>query len=163
MDWVTMARPGAKNLTSPMTNENSKSGDEVLKNTSSSELINPLLPDLLYPSESDEPVETVHCYLKQDQPLTVSQIKDWLMLPPAVYVEEMPEADFWEPVLTEQDWYGEAEKSRTAGFRKLKETIDSTLTLHQVFRVGEAELDVYLLGRQTDGERVGIKTKIIQT
>lgn len=146
-----------------MTNENTKSSDEVLKNIPFSDMAGPLLSDLLYPSESDEPIETVTCYLKQNDPLTVSQIKDWLMLPPAVYVEEIPESDFWEPVTTEQDWYGDEEKARTAKFRKLKETIESTLTVRQVFRVGESEMDVYLLGRQNDGERVGIKTKIVQT
>lgn len=146
-----------------MTNENSKSSDEVLKSVSFSEQIDPLLTDVLYPSESDEPVEMVSCYLNQEQPLTSSQIKDWLMLPPAIYVEEMPEADFWEPVITEQDWYGEDEKKRTATFRKLKEILDSTLTTHQVFRVGDSEVAVYLLGRQSDGGRVGLKTKIVQT
>ena len=146
-----------------MTNENAKSSDEVLKIISFSEQAAPLLPDLLYPSESDEPIEPVTCYLKQNDPLTVSQIKDWLMLPPSIYVEEQPEADFWEPVITEQDWYGDEEKARTASFRKLKEIIDSTLTVHQVFRVGASEMDVYLLGRQNDGERAGIKTKVVQT
>ncbi|AKD55585.1 nuclease A inhibitor family protein [Spirosoma radiotolerans] len=146
-----------------MTNENSKSSDEVLKNSSFREQAGPLLSDLLYPSESDESIEPVTCYLKQTDPLTVSQIKDWLMLPPSIYVEEQPEADFWEPVTTEQDWYGDEEKARTASFQKLKETVESTLTVRQVFRVGESEMDVYLLGRQSDGERAGIKTKIIQT
>ena len=146
-----------------MTNENTKSSDEVLKNSLFSDQAGPLLPDLLYPSESDEPIEPVTCYLKQADPLTVSQIKDWLMLPPAMYVEEIPEADFWAPVITEQDWYGDEEKTRTASFQKLKETIESTLTVRQVFRVGESEMDVYLLGRQNDSERAGIKTKIVQT
>jgi hypothetical protein len=146
-----------------MTNETQKSSDEVLKNTLLSEQLTSLLPDLFYPSESDEPVELVSCYLKQDYPLTVSQIKDWLMLPPAIYVEETEESDFWAPVVQEEDWYGEDEKTRTATFRKLKEILEKELTVRQVFRVGESEKDVYLLGRQQDGERAGIKTKIVQT
>ena len=60
--------------------------------------IAPLLTDLLYPSESDEPIEAVETYLNMAEPLTVSHIKDWLMLPPSDYVEEQPEADFWAPV-----------------------------------------------------------------
>ena len=120
----------------------------------------PLLTDLLYPSESDEPLELVTCYLDQAEPLTVSQIKDWLMLPPAIYVNELPEAEFWEPVATEQDWYGEEEKDRTAKFRHLKELLDTQLTVRQVFQVGETELDTYLLGRQASGKRAGIKTTI---
>ncbi|WP_420146584.1 nuclease A inhibitor family protein [Spirosoma sp.] len=146
-----------------MTNEDPKSSDPVLENKSFSEQITPLLTDLLYPSESDEPLEAVTCYLKQSEPLTVSQIKDWQMLPPSIYVEEMPEADFWEPVTTEQDWYEEEEKTRAKKFQALKQFIEAQLTVRQVFRVGESEMDIYLLGRQADGERAGIKTKVVQT
>ncbi len=146
-----------------MTNENPKSSSEAPKNIPLSEQLNPLLANLLYPSESDEPVEAVTCYLKQADPLTVSQLKDWLMLPPSVYVEETPEVDFWEPVITEEDWYDDEEKARATRFQQLKAILETWLTVRQVFQVGESEIDVYLLGRQGDGERMGIKTKIVQT
>ncbi|CAN5628104.1 hypothetical protein BH09BAC4_BH09BAC4_37810 [soil metagenome] len=146
-----------------MTNEETKSSDPVADTTSFSEQIRPLLTDLLYPSESDESLEPVTCYLKQTEPLTVSQIKDWQMLPPSIYVEEIPENDFWEPVTIEQDWYADEEKARTTKFQQLKQFLEKELTVRQVFRVGETELDVFLLGRQADGERAGIKTKIVQT
>ena len=151
------------NLLIHMTNEEPKSSDPVAPNKPFSEQVSPLLTDLLYPSESDEPIEPVTCFLKQTEPLTISQIKDWLMLPPSFYVDEIPETDFWEPVITEQDWYGDEEKARTAKFQQLKQFLEKELTVRQVFRVGETEMDVYLLGRQTDGERVGIRTKIVQT
>ena len=146
-----------------MTNEEPKSSAPTQENKPLSDQINPLLTDLFYPSESDEPIETTTCYLKQAEPLTVSQIKDWQMLPPSVYVDEMPEAEFWEPVVTEQDWYGDDEKKRTARFVTLKTLMEKELTVRQVFRVGESEIDVYLLGRQADGKRAGLKTKIVQT
>ncbi|MBC3785779.1 nuclease A inhibitor family protein [Spirosoma utsteinense] len=147
-----------------MTNEEPKSTGPVSENMPSfPEQINPLLTGLFYPSESDEPLEAVTCYLDQTAPLTVSQIKDWQMLPPAIYVDEMPEAEFWEPVITDQDWYSDEEKQCTAQFQQLKKIMEETLTVRQVFRVGETERDVYFLGRQADGERTGFKTKIIQT
>lgn len=147
-----------------MTNEAPKSSDQPSEITSFSDRVTPLLTDLFYPSESDEPVETITCYLKQTNPLTVSQIKDWQMLPPAVYVEEISENDFWESVTTEQDWYTDEEKARTQTFQQLKQLLEDQLTVRQVFQVGETEMDVYLLGLTHDqSERSGIKTKIIQT
>ncbi|QKZ13791.1 nuclease A inhibitor family protein [Spirosoma sp. KUDC1026] len=125
--------------------------------------IQPLLTDLLYPSESDEPVELISCYLTQPEPLTVSQIKDWQMLPPSTFVDERPEEDFWKPVLTEQDWYGDEEKARTAKFQSLKRIVETSLTERQVFRAGESEIDVFLLGRLPSGERMGIKTMVVET
>lgn len=146
-----------------MTNEEPKSSGPTEENRSFPEQINPLLPGLFYPGESDEPIEPVTCYLDQAEPLTDSQVKDWLMLPPSVYVEQTPEGEFWEPVIAEQDWYGDDEKARTARFQQLKTLLDKTLTGRQVFRVGETEIDLYLLGRQADGSRAGIKTTTVQT
>ena len=71
-----------------MTNDEPKSSGPAPDATPFSEKFTPLLMDLRYPSESDEPLEPVTCYLDQEEPLTVSQIKDWQMLPPSVYVEE---------------------------------------------------------------------------
>ena len=146
-----------------MPNEEPTRSNPVPAATDFTEQVAPLLTDLLYPSESDEPIEVVTCYLKQPEPLLVTQVKEWLMLPPSVYVEETPEADFWEPVVTQQDWYGDEEKNRTDKFGQLKEAVEHSLTVRQVFRVGNTEIDVYLLGLQTTGERAGLKTKVVQT
>lgn len=147
-----------------MTNEEPKSTESVSESKPSFyDQINPLLTGLFYPSESDEPIEAVTCYLGQPEPLTVSQLKDWQMLPPAVYVDERPETEFWEPVTTDEEWYNEEEKQRTTQFKELKKTVETELTVRQVFCVGESEQDVYLLGRLANGERAGFKTKIVQT
>ncbi len=131
--------------------------------TSLKDLIDPLLTDLLYPSESDEPVTFVTCYLAQEAPLTEVQIKEWQMVPPSVYVEEGSVDDFWGPVLTDEDWYGDDEKKRTATFQKLKTLLDAHLTGQQVFRQGKTEITVYLLGRLADGTRAGIQTTVVES
>lgn len=147
-----------------MTNEQTDSNEAKSDNRSLEEQIGPLLNDLLYPSESDEPLTMVSCYFAQEEPLTVSQIKDWQMLPPSVFVEEVPEDWFWEPVITEQDWYGEEEKVRTTAYQQLKTLLEANLSVRQVFRVGDTEVDVYLLGRLPDGSgRTGVKTRVVET
>ncbi|NEU67718.1 nuclease A inhibitor family protein [Spirosoma agri] len=146
-----------------MTNEDPKSSGQPPEKTTLTDQLTGLLTDLRYPSESDEPVAFVTCYLNQKEPLTVSQIKDWQMLPPAVRVDEIPEAEFWEPVITDEDWYNDDEKARTKKFQQLKQLLESELTDRQVFYAGETEIDVFLLGIQTDGERAGIQTKLVQT
>ncbi|GAB4020383.1 nuclease A inhibitor family protein [Spirosoma koreense] len=146
-----------------MTNDEPKSTLPVSENGTFSDQVVPLVTNLLYPSESDEPVEPVSCPLSQTEPLTVSQIKEWLMQPPSVYVEERSEADFWDPVITNQDWYSDEEKKRTDTFQRLKQTLESQLSGRQVFWVGETEIDVYLIGLLATGERAGIKTRVVQT
>lgn len=144
-------------------NEGSDNRDQRTKTASLNDKLTPLLTDLFYPSESDEPVEFITCYLKQAEPLLVTQIQQWLMVPPEVYVEEVPEAEFWAPVTTGEDWYGEEEKERTARFGQLKQLLETELTDRQVFRVGAVEVDVYLLGRTANGERAGLKTRVVET
>ncbi len=126
-------------------------------------VISPLLTDLLYPSESDEPVKFVTCYLAQETPLTDVQLKEWQMVPPSTYVEERPVADFWSPVLTQEDWYGDEETKRTTAFQQLKAALDAHLTNQQLFRQGDTEITVYLLGRQADGTRAGVQTMVVES
>lgn len=145
----------------PKSDKNDQSEPEV---TPFSQQVTPLLADLLYPSESDEPIEPVDTYLRMAEPLTVSHIKDWLMLPPSNYVDEITEAEFWEPVVTIEEWFGDEEKAKATQFQQLKTYLETTLTDRQVFRVGQTEIDVYLLGKLKEGEpRVGLKTKVIET
>lgn len=164
--FLTGTIPARQETGSPlvsMTSDQPATPNQPTDSTSFTAQVQPLLPDLLYPSESDEPVEIVSCYLKQPEPLTVSQIKDWQMLTPSTFVEETTEEAFWKPVLTEQDWYGEEEKARTAAFQKLQQTLETSLTERQVFRAGETEIDIFLLGRLSSGERMGIKTRVVET
>jgi hypothetical protein len=126
-------------------------------------ILNPLLTDLLYPSESDEPVTFVTCYLAQEAPLTEVQLKEWQMIPPSTYVEERPVADFWEPVLTQEDWYDDEETKRTTTFQQLKTALDAHLTGQQLFRQGNTEITVYLLGRLADGTRAGLQTMVVES
>jgi hypothetical protein len=147
-------------MTYPEANSNVPEGPE---NTDFLTQIAPLLPSLLYPSESDEPIEPVETYLNGADPLTVSHIKDWLMLPPSVYVEEIPEADFWSSVVTIEEWFGEEERTQTEQFQQLQSVVEATLTERQVFRIGDVEIDVYLLGKPAEGSRVGLKTRVVET
>lgn len=146
-----------------MTNEFPEHRHPTADDKSFPDHINPLLAGLFYPSESDEPIERVTCDLRQAEPLTNSQLRDWLRLPPTVPVAEVPEAHFWEPVVTEQDWYSDEERAIAARFRQFRTDLENELTGRQVFHVGETEIDVYLLGRRVDGTRAGIWTKIVQT
>jgi hypothetical protein len=126
------------------------------------ESIGPLLTDLLFPSESDEPIEAITCPLKGDEPLTVLDLKNWLMLPPGIFAEDVPDNWLWDRV-TDQEWSDETEKSRNARFTALRQSLNSQLHNRQVFRVGDVEIEVYLLGQLPDGSRAGIKTKVIET
>jgi hypothetical protein len=122
-----------------------------------------LLKDLWYPSESDEPIEWVSLMVNGVTPLTISDLELVLGLPPETTVEEITAEQFWGPVVTVEDWYGEDEQAQVASFLKLKLLLESNLKNLQAFRVGQIEIDLYLLGQINDSEWGGLKTKVIET
>ncbi len=124
--------------------------------------LQPLLTDLLFPSESDEPVVMLTIPFDSPDPLSVSQLKNSLLIPSSMFAEEVPESWFWDAV-TDQDYTDDESKARNAQFANVKTLLDAQLTNRQVFRVGATEIDVYLLGQLPDGSRAGLQTKVIET
>jgi Nuclease A inhibitor-like protein len=117
---------------------------------------------LLYPSETDFPLE-FFSWDKQLQELTEDGVRKLTGHAPGVPVEEVGLAEFFEPVIAEQDWHGEREKESTERFRSLVDVLQRTLDDLRVYRVGETEVDAYIVGRTKDGEWAGLKTKLVET
>lgn len=117
---------------------------------------------LLYPSESDSPLE-YFSWGKQSRELTEDGVRRLTGHAADAPVEQVPLAEFFAPVTAEQDWYRAAEKASAARFRALAELLERSLAALRVYRVGATEIDAYIVGRSTDGEWAGLKTKLVET
>ena len=122
-----------------------------------------LLKDLLYPSESDEPIEWVNFQSSVLPPLTVSDLEFYQGFPLEVHVEEIAIENFWEPIITIEEWYEEDERVQVEKFLELKLLLETNLKNLQAFRAGQIEIDLYLLGQINENEWGGLKTKLIET
>ena len=121
-----------------------------------------LLEDLLYPSESDEPVEFLSLPWDGKEEISIQEFSELLDLPTAkTIVEEKPEG-FWSPVTTDQEWYGNEERERTVRFVELKRVLEDNLMYIHYFEVGDVEVALYLVG-QLDQRIMGIKTMAVRT
>ena len=100
---------------------------------------------------------------KSVYPVTTQQIQEWLELSADVQVEEETEEPFWLRVTVDEDWMDETEKHRNASFRALRQWIGQTLSNRCLFRVGQVEVDIYLLGRLPNLNWAGLKTKVVET
>ncbi len=115
--------------------------------------------DLLWSSESDYPFEVVTW-----QPGVE-------MTPAALFnnndakqpIATTTLADFFAPALTVEDWYEAAERQQVDRYTELLHAIESNLTEVRVFRVGEIEIAVYIIGKTPTGELVGLKTHVVET
>ncbi|WP_373546149.1 nuclease A inhibitor family protein [Chamaesiphon sp.] len=116
--------------------------------------------DLLWSSESDYPFEIVTW--KQGIEMTptalFSDIDD-----ADRSIESMTLTDLFAPVLTVEDWYEAAELKQVDRYTELFHAIESNLAEVQVFRVGEVEIAIYIVGKTSDGDILGLKTHVVET
>ena len=62
-----------------------------------------------------------------------------------------------------QDWYGPEEKVTARRYRRLERLLRTSLSDLEGFKVGERDVDVYVIGKTPDGEFAGIATKAVET
>ena len=115
--------------------------------------------DLLWSSESDYPFEIV----------TWKQGVE--MNPTALFSRgddadrsiEITLTELFAPVLTVEDWYEAEEIAQVNRYTELFHAIESNLAQVQVFRVGEVEIAIYIIGKTPNGDLVGLKTHVVET
>ena len=116
--------------------------------------------DLLWSSESDYPFEIVTWEPGIELTPTdlFSNIYDTDLA-----VESTALTDLFEPVLTIEDWYEQAELELVDRYTNLLDSINTNLAEVQVFRVGEVEINIYIIGKTPTGDIVGLKTLSVET
>jgi hypothetical protein len=118
---------------------------------------------LQFPSETDAPIEPVAFPGAANGPVDARRILE-LTHPPGkapVRIENVD--DFFAPVTREQSWQNAQERQTVARFQQLVRVLKDNLADLQVFKIGGAESDVYVLGKTGQGDLAGIKTKVVET
>jgi Nuclease A inhibitor-like protein len=116
--------------------------------------------DLLWSSESDSPFEIVTWEpgIELNPSDLFSNIYDTDLA-----IESMDLADLLAPVIAVEDWYEAEELALVDRYQKLRQSIESNLSEVQVFRVGEVEIDIYIIGKTPAGDIIGLKTLAVET
>lgn len=122
------------------------------------DLLSQLSKDLLFPSESDYPLEP---FTWESATLTPETILARSLQPSDTAIEATTLEDFFAPVVTDQDWFDDEDRAIAQRFRDLQAAI-ATLENVQVFKVGTVEIEVYIVGA-IGPDLVGLKTTIIET
>ncbi len=116
--------------------------------------------DLLWMSESDYPFEIV-TWDQTTQMIPTDLFRNFAAA--SLAIETITLTDFFAPVLIVEDWYGAEELAQVNRYTDLLQAIDSNLNDVRVFRIGEIEIAVYIVGKTPDGDIVGLKTHVIET
>ncbi|MEA5490302.1 MULTISPECIES: nuclease A inhibitor family protein [Pseudanabaena] len=117
-----------------------------------------LAEGLLFPSESDYPLEP---FTWESATISPETILTRSQKPADTAIESITLEDFFAPVVTDEDWFEDEDRAITQRFRDLQAAI-ATLENVQVFRLGKIEIDVYIVGA-IGADVVGLKTTVIET
>ncbi|MEH2199101.1 nuclease A inhibitor family protein [Nostoc sp.] len=115
---------------------------------------------LLMMSESDYPFEVVQW--ESAAPATQEKI---LQLTGSQNLPiEVVELDYvFRNCAFEQEWHNELQKQDVKKFQTLIQTLKDNLSDIKVYRVGQINIDVYIIGQTKDGDLAGVVTKLVET
>lgn len=116
---------------------------------------------LLFPSETDAPIEPF--FWPGPAPVTpsVELVASYAEVE-AKAVKTQSLNAFFKPTVTEEEWHNAQEKAEVKRFQALLDVVKQSLEAVKVFRIGKVEIEVYAVGRVSDGY-AGFKTKVVET
>jgi Nuclease A inhibitor-like protein len=117
--------------------------------------------DLNWTSETDAPFGVMAWPLSAATP-SASQILEQAHLAPETSVETLDLNTFFEPTQP-QDWHSPEEQAIAKQFQALQSLLHQTLEDIQVFRCGDIEIDIYIVGRSQKGDWIVLHTKAVET
>ena len=112
---------------------------------------------LLMTSESEYPFEV---FTWESGQLNETTVLEKTGLKGTVKLVEID--DFFRNSVTAEDWHEDEEKEAVIKFQNLVNVLKTNLTDLQVYKIGNREIDVYIIGNTPDGI-AGVSTKVIET
>ena len=117
---------------------------------------------MLYTSETDSPFEIVH-WEKRDTILSSADLLSFIGQSSGLPVENVGLGEFFHDLIQDRDWHDAEAKKTVDKYRHLLTVLEEHLTDLRVFKVGEVEIDIYIVGRTAEGDWAGIMTTAVET
>jgi len=117
--------------------------------------------DLLYMSESDYPIEVVR--LDGYEQLSPEYLRKAAGTDSSAGVVETTVEEFFRVPGGEQEWKDEAQLVEARKYQHLRTLLEENLTEIKAYRVGEINIGVYVVGRSSEGNLLGIATRVVET
>ena len=118
---------------------------------------------LLFRSESDYPFEPFTHENPTHGPLAVPELLSWLGKPADTPVERQELAYFFRNHTREAPGASAAQTDLAHRFQQLQHVLAETLHEPAVYRVGQMQVQAYLIGQDPAGNFAGVTTTLIET
>lgn len=129
------------------------------KDNNFSDQIKTIVKDLYYISESDSEIFP----FVGEKATSVSADELLRQLGRTNPVEERDFEDLFKRLTTMQEWFGNEETATANKFSELKEMLLKNLKDVKVFKVGKIEVDIYIVGLNSESILTGVWTKAVET
>jgi hypothetical protein len=118
---------------------------------------------LVYQSETDAPVTPYRLDGFEGAELTEASLLAHLGRDAGTPVATVAVDEFFADLVADQEWYGDEERDMARRYRRLVRMLERALKDLKVYRVGEREVEIYVLGRTRTGEFAGVTTRAVET
>ena len=136
----------------------------ALRKTTLKAILTKATDGLLYLSESDYPFTYVQSRKRQEPDTSPAEILQQAVgHQPQGEIEEVAFTEWFGRLTQAQEWHTEEDKATVERYRHLQKVLKKYLTDLRVYRVGEIEVTIYVLGRTKQGRWAGLKTTAIET
>jgi hypothetical protein len=78
-------------------------------------------------------------------------------------VEEIELRTFFEKLTRDRDWHNGAQQRLTKRFAELEKLLTENLDDCKVFRFGTIRIDIFVVGRDGEGNLAGVRTVAVET
>ena len=117
---------------------------------------------LLYTSEADSSFEIVH-WAKRDSIRSSADLLKLIGQSSGLPIENVGLAEFFHDLILNQEWHDAEGKKTVERYRNLLAILKEQLTDLKVFKVGDVEIDIYIVGRMPAGDWAGVMTTAVET
>ncbi len=118
---------------------------------------------LIWISETEAPLAWVSWPGISGVELTEAQILAAADLPIGTPVVAVTLENFLAPAIQTKVWQGNAAQQTAQQFQKLSSVLTQCLSQPRVYRCGDIEIEIYILGQALEGNWVGLHTHAVET
>lgn len=115
---------------------------------------------LLFPSESDFPIEP---FSYGDQEPTPAALLEQRGLSADTPVEQAALGDFFAGLIEASEDASETDKASAERFRALMNVLETNVDDVRMYRLGKVDIEVVVLGRHASGTWLGVRTNVVET
>lgn len=114
---------------------------------------------LMFMSESDYPFEIVRLEGEPDQ----QRLRELGAAAADAPVETRSLEEFFRAAASEPEWKKGEELATARRFQSLVRLLKENLSEARVYRVGEINIAVFILGKSAEGNWLGLQTRVVET